>query len=168
MALRVIAFVLAVLGSLPTGAATPTDAFLPIMTEYEAIRSALAADKAEGTADHAKKIQELAGATLTVAGAGVPESAGAELAELQKQIVDGAAKVASAQGLEAVREAFGELSAPVVRWFELRAEKGEWAVAFCPMADKHWLQPKAPEVDNPFYGSEMLTCGYFLGEGEEP
>jgi|CXWL01.1.fsa_nt_gi hypothetical protein len=170
MAPRVIAFVLAlaVLGSFPTGAAAPADAFLPIITEYEGIRATLAADKADGIADRAKKLQELAGATLTPAGAGVPESAAAELAELQKGIVGGAAKVASAQGIEAARGAFGELSVPLVRWFELRTDPGDLAVAYCPMADKKWLQPKAPEVNNPYYGSEMLTCGYFLEASEEP
>jgi hypothetical protein len=34
------------------------------------------------------------------------------------------------------------------------------AVAYCPMQDASWVQAGAT-VANPYYGSEMLTCGYF-------
>ena len=33
-------------------------------------------------------------------------------------------------------------------------------VAFCPMAPGRWLQTEQT-VSNPYYGSEMLTCGVF-------
>ncbi len=45
----------------------------------------------------------------------------------------------------------------------LRAHKGGSAVvaeAFCPMANASWVQA-GETVANPYYGSEMLTCGYF-------
>jgi len=32
--------------------------------------------------------------------------------------------------------------------------------AFCPMAPGRWLQAK-PQLANPYYGAEMLTCGVF-------
>lgn len=148
-------------------AAEPSDAFAPIVAEYEAIRATLAADKTDGTAERAKKLEALARESLTSQQAGVPEAAAAELVTLLPKIAAAAAKVAATQGLAAVRDAFGELSAPLVRWFELRTEKGDWAIAYCPMAEQYWLQKKTPEVDNPFYGSEMLTCGRFVRKVEE-
>ena len=33
-------------------------------------------------------------------------------------------------------------------------------LAYCPMADKPWLQ-KDKDIKNPYYGSAMLTCGSF-------
>jgi hypothetical protein len=33
-------------------------------------------------------------------------------------------------------------------------------VAFCPMVQKPWLQ-KGDSIRNPYYGSQMLTCGSF-------
>lgn len=42
-----------------------------------------------------------------------------------------------------------------------KAEKGERIiVAFCPMAPGRWLQTETT-ISNPYYGSEMLTCGVF-------
>lgn len=34
-------------------------------------------------------------------------------------------------------------------------------VAYCPMADKHWLQP-GDRIANPYYGASMLRCGGFV------
>ena len=34
------------------------------------------------------------------------------------------------------------------------------AEAFCPMADAGWIQ-QGTTIANPYYGSEMLTCGSF-------
>ncbi|MDX1999236.1 MAG: DUF3347 domain-containing protein [Thermoanaerobaculia bacterium] len=148
-------------------AAEPSDAFGPIVAEYEVIRAALAADKTDGTAERAKKLEAFARESVTAQQAGVPEAAAGELATLLPKIAAAAAKVATTEGLAAVRDAFGELSAPLVRWFELRTTKGDWAIAYCPMAEQYWLQKKTPEVDNPFYGSEMLTCGRFVAKVEE-
>ena len=33
-------------------------------------------------------------------------------------------------------------------------------VAFCPMVQKPWLQA-GTTLQNPYYGSSMLTCGSF-------
>jgi hypothetical protein len=169
MSLRASALFLGLLVSFAplVRAAPDSDAFAPIVTEYEAIRAALAADTTDGTAERAKKLEILARVATTAQQAGVSEAAAAEFAVLLPKIAAGAARVAGAQGLAAVRDAFGELSAPMVRWFELRTDPGDWAIAYCPMAEQHWLQKKTPEVDNPFYGSEMLTCGRFVAKVEQ-
>ena len=39
------------------------------------------------------------------------------------------------------------------------------SVAFCPMKPGRWLQAAAT-IANPYYGSEMLTCGVFEPLGE--
>jgi hypothetical protein len=33
-------------------------------------------------------------------------------------------------------------------------------VAFCPMVRKPWMQ-QGEAIANPYYGSQMLTCGSF-------
>ena len=45
-----------------------------------------------------------------------------------------------------------------------KAEKSDSTLtvitAFCPMAPGRWLQTEET-ISNPYYGSEMLTCGVF-------
>jgi hypothetical protein len=69
--------------------------------------------------------------------------------------------VETARDLETAREAFGTLTDAVIEagkaagWKDVSAK-----LAFCPMANKSWLQ-KEEEIRNPYYGSQMLTCGEF-------
>jgi hypothetical protein len=39
-------------------------------------------------------------------------------------------------------------------------------VAFCPMANKRWLQ-KGDAIQNPFYGKAMSDCGRIIGIASE-
>lgn len=67
-------------------------------------------------------------------------------------------RISAAADLKTAREAFGELSAVLIRW----AGKGTGGktiyIAYCPMAKKSWLQ-EGEEIANPFYGSSMPRCG---------
>ncbi|WP_396626129.1 DUF3347 domain-containing protein [Luteitalea sp.] len=94
---------------------------------------------------------------------------GSAAASLQKGAsglgADGAALVAAAgkargaKTLEAAREAFGDLSAALIAYADRTKQPIEGkVVAFCPMANKSWVQADGV-VANPYYGTSMATCG---------
>jgi hypothetical protein len=57
-------------------------------------------------------------------------------------------------------EAFNKAFIPFIADFSDDNGKLTVSKAFCPMAPGRWLQ-KNPQLRNPYYGSEMLTCGVF-------
>ena len=96
---------------------------------------------------------------------GVPEAARAIAAEAAtmgdsaKRIAAAAAAVAGASTIKVTRAAFGPLSDALIAYGE-EVGFGDLRVAYCPMVRKSWVQ-EAGDLRNPFYGSEMLTCGNF-------
>jgi len=73
-----------------------------------------------------------------------------------------AVQLASAGDLADARDKFGALSEALVAYKDgLKLNPGDGVKqAFCPMALKPWLQ-KGDTISNPYYGSEMPTCGSF-------
>jgi hypothetical protein len=121
-----------------------SDAMKAIVASYMEIQSALASDKTDGIQPAAKAIGEQA-SRMGTKGAAIAKAATA---------------VQTAADIKAARMAFGELSDAVIAaanaegWKDLPDTK----VAFCPMANKSWLQKDA-KIRNPYLGSAMLTCG---------
>ena len=117
-----------------------------VVASYLEVQAQLAADKADGIKGPAAAIAEQA------AGMG---AAGAD-------IVKAAKSLEAAGTLEAAREAFGPLSDAVVAAAKAEGWQGLDGVklAYCPMANRSWLQ-KEDAIRNPYYGSQMLTCGSF-------
>ena len=61
------------------------------------------------------------------------------------------------------RGAFGKMSDAIVAYMEaqkLSLDPKLARIAFCPMVNKPWLQKDGP-ILNPYYGTEMPTCGSF-------
>jgi hypothetical protein len=91
---------------------------------------------------------------------------GAEAAKLGSTAQDvqtAASQFDLARDLPAARAAFGAAGDAILRFAkESDASPGEGIeVAFCPMVQKHWLQ-RGVEIQNPFYGKQMLRCGRFV------
>jgi hypothetical protein len=64
--------------------------------------------------------------------------------------------------IKVVRERFGALSEAIDTYMtglNLKLPEGT-AVAWCPMVKKPWIQ-RGDKLANPYYGSEMPTCGNF-------
>jgi len=120
----------------------PATKFDAVLGHYEAVRQALLADSMAGIPPHAAAIAKL--------GKDAP-------ADLVPLITTAASKLGAAKDLKTAREAFAELSKPLVRWREAVGGKGT-IVAFCSMTKKSWLQPKG-EIGNPYYGKSMSRCG---------
>ena len=115
-----------------------------IVGSYLEIQGRLAADKVDGIKPAARAIGEQA-ARMGADGAA---------------IVKAAKSVEDAADLKTAREAFGPLSDAVIAagtaegWKDLP----DLRVAYCPMVKKSWLQ-KDDAIQNPYYGTAMLTCG---------
>jgi len=73
-----------------------------------------------------------------------------------------AVQLTSAPDLAEARDRFGALSEAIVNYMDglhLTPPEGV-RVAICPMLKKPWLQ-QGETIANPYYGSEMPTCGDF-------
>lgn len=124
-----------------------------VLDGYLKVQKALAADDDAGAK---AALAELATAANTNAGT-APGAAG----PLLTQVAEASKAAADAADMKARREAFKKVSAPMIQL--AKAQTGgekKVAVAFCPMANASWLQ-QGGTIANPYYGSEMLTCGSF-------
>ena len=121
-----------------------SEATKAIVASYVQIQTALAADKTAGVKPAAEAIAKQA---ASMGAAGEP-------------LVKAAKAVAAAPNLNAARDAFGPLSDAVIAaakadgWKDLSGV----SIGFCPMVNRSWIQ-KDGAVSNPYYGSQMLTCG---------
>jgi hypothetical protein len=139
--MRAMSMTIAVFSVVAGGAAAEMSP--KIAAPYLHIQVTLANDSLDGVSDAAAAIADEAG---KLGDAGVVMAATANA-------------VGAAPDIDKARAAFGPLSDAVIKYandFGL----GELKVAFCPMARKSWIQEDGV-IANPFYGSEMLTCGSF-------
>jgi membrane fusion protein, copper/silver efflux system len=115
-----------------------------VIDPYLKIQSALAQDSTDD-------IRQNAGEIATAATAlGAPAM----------KIDTAAVQLAAAGEIEDARARFGTLSEAIdtyMKGFSLKAPEGV-RVAFCPMAQKPWLQ-QGDTLANPYYGKAMPTCG---------
>ena len=117
-----------------------------LVDAYLQVQSALAADKLDGVPAHAKTIE--LGATT--------------LGKDAEKLAASAKKLQDAKDIAAARSAFGELSDAMIAYAD-KTKSGFGAdvrIAFCPMANKPWLQ-KEKAIRNPYYGASMISCGSF-------
>ncbi len=123
----------------PTFACCDTPEASAVLESYVGVNTALAADKSA-----AEPLAALAAATQK------------ELPEVSQALGPLASMDIAGQ-----RQGLNPQAAAIITY--LRAHKGGAATvseAFCPMANASWVQT-GETVANPYYGSEMLTCGYF-------
>jgi hypothetical protein len=96
------------------------------------------------------------------ANAGTLATAATALGAPAVKIDTSAVSLASATEIEDARDKFGTLSEAMVTYMDglhLTLPDGV-RVASCPMKQKPWLQ-EGPAIENPYFGSSMLTCGSF-------
>lgn len=128
--------------------ASPAD---ELLDGYLAAQTALAGDDTTGVTDAAKRMEQAADALV-----GTDEALAASV-KTQAQAL-GAAK-----DLAAARAAFKPLSSSVVDFVQKHYEGSRsLGIYRCTMAGGRWVQEGA-ETRNPYYGSEMLTCGERVG-----
>jgi len=133
-------------GVAKAGAAPDGEMNRGVVEPYLAIQTALASDSVEG-------VKANAGAIATAA-SGLGTSA--------VPIDTAAVQLAAAADLQEARARFGRLSEAIDAYMaagHLGPPDGV-RVAFCPMVLKPWMQ-RDGALRNPYYGSQMLTCGSF-------
>jgi len=70
-----------------------------------------------------------------------------------------ASRLGAAADLKTARAAFGALSEPLIALVRSSgAMPPDLVVAYCPMAQKSWLQ-NGTQIQNPYYGKAMPGCG---------
>jgi hypothetical protein len=113
--------------------------------------------------DHYLKIQtDLASDSLK----GVSEEADAIAKAVEndsmKMLPEAVAKqaeiLAKATDLKSARAAFKPLSDSLIKYLADHHAKDAYIEVYCPMADASWLQANK-NVNNPYLGKEMPTCG---------
>ena len=117
-----------------------------VVDPYLKIQAALADDRVDDVRANASEVAKAASSL------GPPAA----------KIDTAATQLASTTQLEEARDKFGVLSDAVVAYVDaqhLTLPDGV-RTAYCPMVHKPWLQ-KGDTIDNPYYGSSMLTCGEF-------
>jgi mono/diheme cytochrome c family protein len=116
----------------------------PLIDAYLRMQQALHGDSVAGLGEYARAAAAAA-ATLGSRGESIRLATGA---------------FHSAGDVKAARTAFGQLGDAIMRVAkEVNAPlSDDVEVAYCPMAQKYWLQ-KAATVQNPFYGQAMPQCG---------
>jgi len=117
-----------------------------IVDPYLKIQAALADDSLDGVKANAGNIA----------------TAASSLGAPAMKIDTAALQLASATELDDARAKFGTLSEAIDTYMtglKLKAPEGV-RVAFCPMAQKPWLQ-EGSTISNPYYGKSMPTCGSF-------
>ena len=135
-------------------AAVPAGPRGVVLSRYEALRTALADDRADGLAADVDSLRAAALELVAAKGAGAAEGlkgADALVAVTKAAPVD----------LKAARLAFGELSRGVVAVVaaDTALQVGRFLFE-CPMAKgyQRWVQ-LAPSMMNPYMGKRMLECG---------
>ena len=142
VALIVAAFALAAASATAQAPATEAKSAVQAFEQYEAVRVALFADNLKDAAARAKDL------------ARSPQAVGGDSAKRAAE------QLARATTLEDARNYFGELSAVLVPIFQQEGIAGVNAYV-CPMKKKTWAQ-KGDQLQNPYYGKAMATCGTAL------
>jgi len=133
-----------------------------VLSPYLAIHASLAADKTTQVAANAKLIIGLA--TVLKSTSKILTGKHAEhYKDIPKNIISAAEILQKAKDIKTMRDAYKKLSMPMAMWGSMSKPTGV-KVMFCSMARGSWLQ-KSANVQNPYFGAEMLSCGEVIGGG---
>jgi membrane fusion protein, copper/silver efflux system len=132
----------------PSSGAPAAGSQLPssIVDPYLKIQTALAQDRMDDVKPNADAIKTAAG--------GLGASA--------KEIDAAAGQLASSTQIGEARQKFGTLNDAIFAYMKgaHMAAPADIRTAYCPMAQKSWLQ-RGDTIANPYYGTSMPTCGTF-------
>ncbi|MDP3073785.1 MAG: DUF3347 domain-containing protein [Opitutaceae bacterium] len=121
------------------------------LSQYEAVRAALAADDLAAT-------KKAAAAIPTQPKTPLKEPLTEEQQDRQAKFAGLVKKIATADSLKTARAEFKALSKRAIHYAE---GKEGYFVANCPMVEGgegDWVQT-SKKISNPYFGKSMLTCG---------
>ncbi|RFZ83093.1 DUF3347 domain-containing protein [Mucilaginibacter terrenus] len=135
---------------------TKSTALTPLLTSYYDVKDALIKSNSADAATHAGEFLK---AVKGVDMKSLPASDMTVFMDLQEKLAFDARHISESRDIAHQREHFANFS---VNFFKLaKAVKltGQPVYyAYCPMKKSYWLSAEAG-IKNPYYGSQMLTCG---------
>lgn len=131
-------------------------ALSPLLTSYYGVKNALIASNSAGaatsSAEFSKAIAAVDMKTLPAAGMEAFMS-------LQEKLAFDARHIAESKDIAHQREHFANFSANFFKLAKaVKLTDDAVYYDYCPMKKSYWLSADAA-IKNPYYGSQMLTCG---------
>lgn len=135
---------------------TKSTALTPLLTSYYDIKDALIKSNSADAAAHAGEFLK---AVTAVDMKSLPAPDMTAFMAAQEKLAFDARHISESKDIAHQREHFANLS---VNFFKLAkavklTDKPVY-YAYCPMKKNYWLSAEAG-IKNPYYGSQMLTCG---------
>ena len=138
--------------------ASPAEPSGQLLEHYYSIQKSLASDTTSGVSAAAAAMVKISRQS-----AGTETKAKAQLAA----VADAASKLQT-HDLTAARNGFGELSDRLIEYLKANPVKSNPPYQYyCSMVKKSWLQ-REKGAHNPYYGSEMPTCGELVQAAQSP
>lgn len=139
-------------------------AFGKVLTEYYAMRKALAGDSNADVKAAAARLNEGLTLAKSVQSPATTDADKQLLVQNLDEMAAASAKLAAGQDLKADRDTFALLTKGAMYVVAFHYKGATPEIFFCPMKQLAWLQESA-DIGNPYYGSEMLTCGVKVAKG---
>lgn len=95
----------------------------------------------------------------------IPAARALKNENLSKQLQKSSRSLAASAGEASGHSNIGQAREDLKQLSELLASyvkknpQSDWAVFHCPMKKAEWIQKAGTEMQNPYFGKEMLTCG---------
>lgn len=131
-----------------------------LLKAYRPLHVALTKDDADSARAVAKEVRAEAARWIDTKGTDHPQYARVS------QIAAGAAALEATTDLKSARLAFCRVAEGIVELARSDEDlKAAWQLFFCSMTAEagfpygFWVQPKGERIANPYFGSEMLSCG---------
>jgi len=156
----ILSLVIAAILTLPTISVgqQPNSQVAALLPDYYRIKEALVKNHPGGAAAAAADFSRSAEALALSKSAPKQKKAGA----LFTRMIDDAINIAATQSLAEQRSSFQNLSQKLITLSKGAKLPQPAYIAYCPMKKAYWLS-REKEIENPYYGSEMLTCGNITG-----
>lgn len=133
-------------------------AFGGILQSYYAVRDSLANDSIENVRPGAEKLKDAVEMVRKAPSPAVTDADKQTLTQTLDEVVTAADALLKSTEIKGAREAFAQLSKPVMYVVAFHYHGETPQIFFCPMKNLAWLQSD-PKISNPYYGKEMLECG---------
>lgn len=125
-----------------------------ITTDYLAVKDALVAGKQNEASDASKKLL----ATLSKESGGFNLETKKIWDEEKTTLIKDFETIAKSNGIEAQRIAFASVSPGFWKFLKVYSSSEKLFYDYCPMKKSYWISADE-KIKNPYYGSQMLTCG---------
>ncbi|HEK21385.1 MAG TPA: DUF3347 domain-containing protein [Bacteroidetes bacterium] len=128
----------------------------PLLTSYYSVKNALVASSSQDAAASSAELGRLLSAVNMKS---LPAADMNAFMSLQEKLALDARHIAESKDIAHQREHFADLSANFYKLAKAVKLTGQAVYYdYCPMKKSYWLSAEAP-IKNPYYGSQMLTCG---------